>query len=118
MKAETGIKIYHNSACSKSCEALELLKKMGESPKVVSYIEDTPNRDELIKILKLLKLKPRELIRTKEPLFRQHYEGLVLSDEEWLDILLANPILIERPIIIKDDKAVIGRPVEKIIDIL
>ncbi|MDR2284189.1 MAG: arsenate reductase (glutaredoxin) [Sphingobacterium sp.] len=118
MKTDCTVKIYHNTNCSKSCAALELLLKNGNTPEVVHYLEETPTREELRLLLQLLQLKPLDLIRTKEPLFQENFSHLTLSDEKWLDILLTHPILIERPIIIKGDKAVIGRPIERIFEII
>ncbi len=118
MKTDCTVKIYHNTNCSKSCAALELLLKNGNTPEVVHYLEEIPTREELRLLLQLLRLKPLDLIRTKEPLFQENFSHLTLSDEEWLDILLTHPILIERPIIIKGDKAVIGRPIERIFEII
>ena len=118
MKTDRTIKIYHNTSCSKSCAALELLLKNGETPEVIHYLKETPDRGELSLILNLLQLRPLDLIRKKEPLFQEKFAHLTLSDEEWLDILLKHPILIERPIIIVGDKAVIGRPIERIFEII
>lgn len=118
MNTDNTIKIYHNTNCRKSCAALELLLKNGEIPEVIHYLEETPNREELSLLLKLLQFRPLDLIRTKEPLFQEKFGHLSLSDEEWLDLLLIHPILIERPIIIKGHKAVIGRPIEQIFNII
>lgn len=104
--------------CSKSCAALQLLKKKEANTEVLSYLDGTLGSKELRNILTLLKLTPIELIRTKEPLFQEKYKGLVTTDEQWIDIMLQNPILIERPIIIRGNQAIIGRPIEKVIDFL
>lgn len=112
------MKIYHNKMCSKSCAALELMQENGINPQIIEYIHNPPEREELIALLTMLKLKPLELIRTKDALFQQNFKDLTLSDEQWIEVMLENPILIERPIVIKDGKAVIGRPIEKILDLL
>ncbi|UIR54804.1 arsenate reductase (glutaredoxin) [Sphingobacterium sp. SRCM116780] len=112
------IKIYHNRMCSKSCAALNLLQEKGLEIQIQEYIHHVPSKYELIELLTLLKLKPLELIRQKEPLFQEKFQDLLLTEEEWIDIMLEHPILIERPIVVKDGKAVIGRPLEKIVNLL
>jgi arsenate reductase len=112
------MKIYHNPQCSKSNAALELLQQKGITPEVISYLHDVPTKKELINLLDLLQLKPLQLIRTKELLFRENFEGQNFTDEKCIDIMLQYPELIERPIVINGDKAVIGRPVERILDLL
>lgn len=118
MKIDSPIKIYHNKNCSKSCAALALLEKREEKTEIVSYLEHPPTSEELTSILKLLNLSPLELVRKNEPIFKQQFENRVHSDQEWINILIANPILIERPIIVRGDKAVIGRPIERILELL
>ena len=112
------IKIYHNNMCSKSRAALNLLKVNNEEIEVQEYLKVVPTKSELKEILKMLQMKPLELIRKNETLFKENYKDKNLSDEEWIDIMLANPVLIERPIVVKDGKAAIGRPIEKIIELL
>lgn len=112
------MKIYHNSNCSKSNCALELIKEKGISPQVINYLQDTPSKEELIKLLSMLGLKPFDIIRKKEEIFQQNYAGKTFSDEQWLEILVEHPILIERPIVVKDGKAVIARPTERILELL
>ncbi|MBL1409910.1 ArsC/Spx/MgsR family protein [Sphingobacterium faecale] len=112
------ISIYHNNSCSKSRSVLELLTKEQANVDIVHYLDHPLNKEELTGILQILQLKPLELIRTKEPLFQEKFAGKVLSDEEWIDVLLSYPILMERPIIIKGNKGVIARPTQRIYDIL
>ena len=104
--------------CSKSRAALNLLKVNNEEIEVQEYLKVVPTKSELKEILKMLQMKPLELIRKNETLFKENYKDKNLSDEEWIDIILANPVLIERPIVVKDGKAAIGRPIEKIIELL
>lgn len=110
--------ILHNPRCSKSRETLRLLEERGEDINLIKYLEDTPKREDLEKILELLNIKPIELVRTKETLWREKYKGKQLSDTQIIEAMLENPILIERPIVIKCNKAAIGRPIERVIDIL
>ena len=112
------MKIYHNQQCSKSNAALELIKQNGITPEVVEYLKATPTKDELKSLLVMLNLQPLQLIRTQEPLFQQKFLNLTLSDEQWIDIMLQHPELIERPIVVKDGKAIIARPAEKVLDLL
>lgn len=112
------MKIYHNPQCSKSNAALELIQQCGITPEVVEYLHTVPTKEELINILDLLQIKPLELIRTRELLFQEKFEGNSYTDEQWMDIMLQYPELIERPIVVHGDKAVIGRPVERVIELL
>lgn len=112
------ITIYHNNRCTKSRCALAELEKSGKAFKVVYYLETPPNKSELEGIIQKLGIKPLELIRKGEKVFTENYKGKILTDKEWIDAMVAHPILIERPIIISGDKAVIARPTEKIKEIL
>ena len=112
------ITIYHNNRCTKSRCALDELEKSGKDFEVVYYLETPPNKSELQSIIQKLGIKPLELIRKGEKFFTENYKGKILTDEEWIDAMVAHPILIERPIIISEDKAVIARPTEKIKEIL
>lgn len=112
------MKIYHNQKCSKSCAALDLLKQNGFEPEIINYLEEVPSKAELTQILQMLKIEPIELIRTKEPLFEQKFKNLSLSKEEWIEIMIENPSLIERPIVVNQGRAVIGRPIERILSLL
>jgi len=111
--------IYHNPRCSKSRQTLELLHDNNIEAEVVEYLKTPPSRDQLVHILDMLGMEPRELMRTKEPEYKE--QGLAnasLSRDELIDAMLATPKLIERPIVIKDGKAAIGRPPEKVLDIV
>lgn len=110
--------LFHNPRCSKSREALHLLKDQGETVQIKKYLENPPSVLELKQILGLLKLKPIELVRTQEDIWKNNYKDRDLSDEEIIKAMAENPKLIERPIAIKNTKAVIGRPPSKVLDIL
>lgn len=110
--------IWHNPKCSKSREALALLNEKNAEVKVVKYLETAPSRAEIEALLKKLGVSARELMRTKEDLYKE-LEVVNIEDENGLiDILVEHPKLIERPILIRGDRAVIGRPVEKVIAFL
>ncbi len=113
------VTIYHNPRCSKSRASLAIIEDQQVKPEIVKYLESPPDADELKRLLALLGISARELIRTGEEV----YQSLGLadsshSDEELVEIMVANPILIQRPIVVSGDKAVIGRPPEKILEIL
>lgn len=110
--------ILHNPRCSKSRETLKLLEEKGEDIKIVKYLDDVPTRAELENILALLKIKPIDLVRTKEAIWKEKYKDSNLSDNDVIDAMLENPKLIERPIVIKGNRAAIGRPVQQVLDIL
>ena len=81
---------------------------------VVEYMVEVPTQKEIREILKMLGLKAEDLVRKKESLYKEKYADKKLTNDQWIKILSENPILIERPIVVKDGKAVIGRPIEKI----
>ena len=110
--------IYHNPRCSKSREALEILEQNGEEVEVIEYLKVPPTTHELESIIKMLNIKPEMLIRKNETVYKEQFKGKTLSDKEWIKIMVEHPVLIERPIVIKKHKAVIGRPPQLIIDIL
>lgn len=112
------IKIYHNPRCQKSREGLQLLESTGEFIQVIKYLDDVPTEAELTEIIKTLGITPIELVRTKEDIWKQKYKDLKLNDQEIIKAMVENPKLIERPIVIKDKVAVIGRPLENIKAIL
>lgn len=112
------ISIYHNNRCSKSRDSLAILNEQNIEIKVIEYLQNPPTAKKLKTILKKLKLKPYDLIRKSEMLFKNEYEGKNFSDDEWIEVMVNNPVLIERPIIVNGNKAVIGRPPEKVLEIL
>jgi len=112
------ITIYHNNRCTKSRCALEELEKSGKDFEVVYYLETPPNKNDLTSIIRKLDIKPLELIRKGEKVFAENYKGKTLTDEEWIDAMIEYPVLIERPIVISGEQAVIARPTEKIKEIL
>ncbi|KIA91073.1 arsenate reductase [Pedobacter kyungheensis] len=112
------ITIYHNNRCSKSRCALQELEKSGKEFEVVYYLDTPPNVAELTAIVAKLGIKPLALIRKGEQAFIDNYKGKTLTDAEWIEAMVKHPILIERPIVISGDQAVIARPTEKIQEIL
>ncbi len=108
------IQIYHNPRCRKSRAGLQYLLDNGIQPQIIDYIKNPLAEEELKLILAKLNKKPTEIIRTQEELYRKELKGKNFSDEEWIHILVENPKLIQRPIIVKDHKAVIGDPVSAI----
>jgi arsenate reductase len=116
--AHAAFTIYHNPRCGKSRAALALLLEKGIEPAVVEYLKTPLSKEELRAILKLLRMKPEQIVRTGEELYKDKFQGKTLSDEQWLDALVANPILIERPIVVKGNRAVVGRPPERVLELL
>lgn len=111
--------IYHNPRCSKSRQALELIRNQGEEPAIIEYLKTPPTREQLKETLRLLGISPRDLLRRGEEEYAAlNLDNPQLSDEAIIDAMLAHPKLIERPIIIHDGKAIIGRPPEKVLEIL
>jgi arsenate reductase len=113
------VEIYHNPRCSKSRQTLQLLQEQGVEPQVTEYLKTPPDRETLEKILDMLGLEPRELMRTKEAEYKESgLDDPELSREQLIQAMIDQPKLIERPIVIKNGKAAIGRPPEKVLDIL
>jgi arsenate reductase len=113
------VAIYHNPRCSKSRATLELLEARGVKPKVIEYLKTPPSAAELKAILKKLGLSPRDLVRKGEALYAElGLKDRQLSDDQLITLMVANPILIERPIVVSGGKAAIGRPPEKVLEIL
>lgn len=115
----SAVKIFHNPGCSKCRQAMQLLESNGVTPDIIEYLKQPPSYGELAETLDLLGLEPRELIRTHEKPYRENkLDDPDLSREHLIRTMIENPILIERPIVVHDGKAVIGRPPEKVLDIL
>ena len=112
------IKIYHNNRCSKSRAGLKLLEDSGKEYRVINYLETVPTFEELKKIISILKINPIDLVRKNELVWKENFKNKTLSDDEIIDIMLKYPKIIERPIVINENKGVIGRPTEKILEIL
>ena len=111
--------IYHNPRCSKSRQTLALLEERGISPRIVDYLKTPPSAAELKTILKKLGLRPRDLMRKGEPLYAElGLKDRDLDDDALIALMVANPILIERPIVLSGGKAAIGRPPESVLAIL
>lgn len=112
------IRIYHNNSCSKSNCALTILEESGQEFEVINYLETTPSADELVVIIQQLGIKAYDLIRKTEKVYIEKYEGKDLSEQEWIAAMIEDPILIERPILVSGDRAVIARPTERIYELL
>lgn len=112
------MKIYHNPRCSKSRQGLAILQDSNAEFEIIKYLEQSITSEELKEILDLLNISPIELIRKNEMIWKQNYKGKNLTDQELISAMVENPKLIERPIVINKDKAVIGRPPQIIKSIL
>jgi arsenate reductase len=106
--------IYHNPACTKSRETLALIRARGHEPKIVEYLKTPPSEAELTAIVRKLGIEPLELIRRNEQVFKDKYAGKTLADKEWIKAMVKDPILIQRPIVVRGIAAAIGRPPEDI----
>ncbi len=112
------ITIYHNTRCSKSRDVCTILEKKKVKTEVVEYLKTPPTEAEIIELLKMLGMKAEDLVRKKEPLFLEKFKNKKLTEAQWIKAMAQNPILIERPIIVKGKKAIIGRPPEKVLEFL
>ncbi len=113
------VTIYHNPRCSKSRQTLELLRRQGMEPRIIEYLKNPPDKSELKRLLNLLGLAPRELMRRKEDAYKANgLDAGDLSDDQLVDAMIEHPVLIERPIVLANGKAAIGRPPENVLEIL
>ena len=112
------ISIYHNPRCSKSRQGLALLEESGKKFEIIRYLEDKLSSHKLESIISKLGIKPIELIRKNEAIWKSDYKSKILSDREIIDAMVTNPKLIERPIVVNKTKAVVGRPTETILSII
>ena len=110
--------IYHNPRCSKSREGLALLELQGKPFTVIKYLNEPLTKEELNGIITKLDIKPLELVRQKEKVWIDTFKSKELTDDEVIDAMIAHPSLIERPIVVNGDKAVIARPAERVKEIL
>lgn len=112
------MKIYHNPRCSKSRQTLQIIEEAGAKVEIIEYLKDIPSKAELKSVIKLLGVKPEEILRKGEADFKDNFKGKTLSDDQWIDAMIKYPKLIERPIVVKEKRAVIGRPPENVKDLL
>ena len=112
------IQIYHNPRCGKSRNCLAFIEQSNQDFEIIPYLTQTPTFEQLKKLLGQLNLEPIELIRTKEKIWIENFKGKTLSDDEIINAMVENPILIERPIVVKDGKAIIGRDPELVASFL
>ncbi|MEX2150478.1 MAG: arsenate reductase (glutaredoxin) [Steroidobacteraceae bacterium] len=110
--------IYHNPKCSKSRAALSLLQELGLTPRIVEYLQSPPSAAELKAIVALLGIRPEELVRKGEEIYRTRLAGKTLTDDQWIAAMVRDPILIERPIVIMEKRAVLGRPPDTVLALL
>ncbi|WP_026703708.1 arsenate reductase (glutaredoxin) [Flavobacterium soli] len=104
------IQILHNPRCGKSREGLALLEASGKEFEIIKYLENHPSKKELKEIIKKIGIKPLKLVRQNETIWKEEFKNKPLSDDEIIDAMIQHPILIERPIVINGNKAIIGRP--------
>lgn len=108
------IQIYHNQRCGKSRNCLLFLKESNQEFEIINYLSTPPTAAELTVLLKKLKFTPIELVRQKEQIWTDNYKGKTLTDDQIIQAMVENPILIERPIVVKDDQAIIGRDLSQV----
>lgn len=108
------IQIYHNQRCGKSRSCLLFLEESNKEFEIINYLNTPSTASELVTLLKKLKFAPIQLVRQKEKIWIENYKGKTLTDEQIIQAMIENPILIERPIVVKDGQAIIGRDLEQV----
>ena len=112
------ITIYHNNRCSKSREAMCILDEIKTKANVIEYLITPPSEEELLSLLKKLGMEAHELVRKNETIYKEKFDGKKMTEEQWIKALVKFPILIQRPIVVKGNKAIIARPPEKLKEFL
>lgn len=112
------MKIYHNPRCAKSRQTLNIIKEAGQEPEIIEYLKTPITEEELTDIFQKLNLPIEYLIRKGEEVYKTEYKGKSLSDEEWIRALVEHPRMLERPIVINEEKAILGRPPENVNQLL
>lgn len=112
------LKIYHNPRCRKSREGLEYLKSKTQDFKIVEYLKEGLSVDQLKEILLKTNLKPIDLIRTQEEVYKKQFKGKNFNNDEWLDIIVENPKLLQRPLVVAKHKAVLAQPADKVEEVI
>ena len=112
------VKVYHNPRCTKSRNSLAYLDEKGVSYDVHLYLQDSLTNKEFKQILIKLGMKPQELLRKNEAIFKEQFKGKELTDDQWIEAMIESPKLMERPIVVKGNRAVVARPTEKINELL
>jgi arsenate reductase len=112
------IQVYHNPRCGKSRNCLAFIEQTNQKYEIIPYLTETPSIDELKDLLKKLSLDAIQLVRVKEKIWIENYKGKELTNDEIIQAMIDNPILIERPIVIKDGKAIIGRDLDNVASFL
>lgn len=111
------MKIYHNPRCSKSRETLQLIKDAGVEVEIVEYLKAIPTADDLKTILMKLNLNPTDILRKGEAVYKEKFKNSNFNDDEWIKIMIEYPKLIERPIVVKGNKAILGRPPQNVLEL-
>lgn len=112
------ISIYHNPRCSKSRQAKAILDEQGVEYKVIEYLKDIPTKEDFKKVLMKLNLRPQDILRKGEAVYKEKFKTAQFTDEEWIEVMLEYPKLIERPIVVKQNKAIVARPPEQVLELL
>jgi len=110
--------IYHNPGCSKSRATLALLRQHGIEPQIIEYLQHPPTAAQLIEILARLGIQAEQLLRKGESVFKTQYAGRALDEAGWIEAMTNHPVLIERPIVVRGNHAVIGRPPENALSLI
>ena len=111
------MKIYHNSRCRKSRQTLTLIQENGITPEIIEYLNSSISTSELASLLEMLNIKPIQLVRKTEQIWKENFKGKDLSDDEIVNVMVEYPKLIERPIVVEKGKAIIGRPPENVLSL-
>jgi len=112
------MKIYHNPRCSKSRQTLQLIQEANKEIEIIEYLKTPPTFEELKSLVKTLGIQPEQLLRKNEAIYKEQFKGKTYTDDQWIKIMIKNPKLIERPIVVEGNKAVLGRPPENVAKLL
>jgi arsenate reductase len=108
------MKIYHNPKCSKSRQTLQIIHEANKEVEIIEYLKTPPTFEELKSLIEMLGISPEQLLRKNEEIYKEQFKGKSYTNDEWIKIMAENPKLIERPIVVEGNKAVLGRPPENV----
>lgn len=111
------MKIYHNPRCGTSRKTLGIIQEAGIEPEIILYMKDSVSFQELSEVIDKLGISPEDLLRKKETIFKEKFKGKSLSDKAWIEAMIEFPKLMERPIVVNGDKAILGRPPENVTEL-
>ena len=112
------MKIYHNPKCSTSRKVLSIIQENGIQPEVVLYLNAELTREDILEILKKGDLRPKDILRTRDKAYKEKFINAKLTDDQWIDAILKNPSILERPVVVSENMAFVSRPIQRVLEMI